>query len=72
MHVLFNDIETENNSDENSENRFQQYLQTLSKDELTDLVEKFAPDRVRTEVKNKFADVCSVKNVFRKVEQKKT
>ena len=64
------EIETESTGNENTENRFQQYLQSLSKDELMALVEKFAPDRFRTEVNNKFADAGSAHNVFRKVEQK--
>ena len=64
------EIETEENSVEDTGNRFQDYLQTLSKDELVILVEKYAPDHFRTEVKNKFADAGSAHNVFRKVEQK--
>jgi uncharacterized Zn finger protein len=64
------DVEMDNNVEEDSGNLFQQYLQTLSKEELVDLVEKFAPDRFRTEVKNKFANAGSAHNTFRKVEQK--
>ena len=42
------EIEIENNSDEDSGNRFHEYLQSLSKDELVALVEKFAPAPFRT------------------------
>ena len=64
------EIETENISGEDTGSRFQQYLQSLSKEELMALVEKFAPDRFRTEVNNKFADAGSAQSIFRKVEQK--
>ena len=53
------EIETENSDDEDVENRFQQYLQSLSKDELVALVEEYAPERFRTEVKNKFVSAGS-------------
>jgi uncharacterized Zn finger protein len=64
------EIETEDDGVQDVGNQFREYLQTLSKDELVTLVEKFAPDRFRTEVKNKFADPSSAQNVFRKAEQK--
>lgn len=64
------EIETEDNSDEDTGNKFQQYLQTLSKDELAALVEKYAPDRFRTEVNNRYADAGSAHDIFRKAEQK--
>ncbi|MDR0796146.1 MAG: SWIM zinc finger family protein [Tannerella sp.] len=64
------EIEIEENESKEAGDNFQQYLQTLSKDELMALVEKFAPDRFRTEVKNKFTDPGSAQQVFRKVEQK--
>ncbi|MCL1822159.1 MAG: SWIM zinc finger family protein [Prolixibacteraceae bacterium] len=72
LYVIDNDsdVETEDNIEEDTVNLFQQYLQTLSKEELEALVEKFAPDRFRTEVKNKFVNVGSAQNTFRKVEQK--
>ena len=72
LYVIDNDsdVETEDNIEEDTGNLFQQYLQTLSKEELAALVEKFAPDRFRTEVKNKFVNVGSAQNTFRKVEQK--
>ena len=65
------EIETENGDEEEDvENRFQQYLQSLSKDELVALVEKYAPEHFHTEVKNKFVSVGSAQDTFRKVEQK--
>jgi len=73
MLYLSNDdseVETENDENKDSGNLFHQYLQTLSKEELAALVEKFAPAHFRTEVKNKFADAGSAHNTFRKVDQK--
>jgi hypothetical protein len=64
------EIETESDDAEDTENLFHQYLQSLSKDELAALVEKFAPDRFRAEVKNKYAKAGSALTAFRNVEQK--
>ena len=49
---------------------FHQYLQSLSKNELVALVEEFASEQFRTEVKNRFADADSAQKSFHKVEQK--
>ena len=51
-------------------NLFHQYLQNLSKDELIDLVEKFASEKFRTEVENKFANADVAHKTFNKTEQK--
>ena len=64
------EIETEDNSVEETGDRMKEYLQTLTKEELTALVEKFAPERFRTEVNNKYVNADSALNTFRNVEQK--
>jgi len=64
------EIEIENSDGEDVGNRFQQYLQSLSKDELVALVEKYAPEHFRTEIKNKFVSAGYAHDTFRKVEQK--
>ncbi len=46
------------------------YLQSLSKNELVSLVEKYAPERFRTEVNNKYANSSESQKIFHKVEQK--
>ncbi len=46
-----------------------QHLQSLSKGELISLVKKYAPEQFWVEVKNKFSDVSSAQNTFRKVER---
>jgi len=63
------EIETEMNSEEEIENWFQNYLKSLSKEELIILVEKYSPERFRMEVKKKFANAGSAHNIFRKTEQ---
>ena len=61
------DIEPIVNKD--TANMFLQYLQSLSKDELIDLVEKFASEKFRTEVKNKFANADAAHKSFHKAQQ---
>ena len=46
-----------------------QYLQSLSKKELIDLVKKFAPDQFRVEVKNNSSDLSTAQNIFKKTER---
>jgi uncharacterized Zn finger protein len=46
-----------------------QYLLSLSKNELISLVKKFAPEQFWVEVKNKFSDSTSAQNIFKKVER---
>jgi uncharacterized Zn finger protein len=64
------EFEIERMDDGDAENLFHQYLQNLSKDELVALVEKFASEQFRTEVKNRFANANSAQKTFNKVEQK--
>ncbi len=46
-----------------------QYLQSLSKNELIALVKKFAPEQFWIEIKNKFSDNSTAQAAFRKVER---
>ena len=46
-----------------------QYLQSLSKDELIDLVKKYAPKQFWVEIKNTFSNSSSAQTTFRKVER---
>ncbi len=66
------EIELESSDDKDTKSQFHQYLQTLSKDELVALVEKFATAQFRTEVKNKFTNTSTAYETFRKVERKIT
>ncbi len=50
-------------------NETELYLNSLSKDNLIDLVINFAPEQFFVEIKNKFADSSSAQNTFRKVER---
>ncbi|MBN1117294.1 MAG: SWIM zinc finger family protein [Bacteroidales bacterium] len=53
----------------NPETDINQYLQSLSKNELIGLVKKFAPEQFWVEVKNTFSDSSSAQTTFRKVER---
>ena len=64
------EFEVESMDEKNTGNQFQQYLQSLSKNELVALVEKYASEQFRTEVKNKFANTSSAQTTFHNVEQK--
>jgi hypothetical protein len=46
-----------------------QYLQSLSKDELIGLVKQYAPEQFWVEVKNTFSDSTDAQTTFRKVER---
>ena len=50
-------------------NLFVWYLHSLSKDELVALVDKFASEQFRTEVKNRFANADKAQKTFHEVEQ---
>ncbi len=71
LYVIDNESEIKiaGNGDKNTGNQFHQYVQTLSKDELVAMVEKFAPGQFRTEVKNRFANAGEANETFRKVER---
>ena len=72
LYVADYDSEVEIENDENeyiNEDMFYEYLQTLSKKELVDLVKKFAPDVFRIEIKNKFANADYAKNTLQKVKK---
>ena len=60
-------IEPDDNKD--AGNVFYRYLQSLSTDELVALVDKFASEQFRTEVKNRFANASKALKTFHKVEQ---
>ncbi|MGV8091376.1 MAG: SWIM zinc finger domain-containing protein [Mangrovibacterium sp.] len=47
-----------------------EYLQSLSKEELISLVRKYAPEQFWVEVKNKFSDSTSAMSTFKRVERK--
>jgi uncharacterized Zn finger protein len=64
------EFEIESVSDKDTGKLFYEYLQSLSKNELIVLVEKFASEQFRTEVKNKFSNADSAQKTFHKVEQK--
>ena len=64
------EFEIEHADNKDAGNMFYQYLQSLSKDELVALVEKFASEQFRTEVKNRFANAGSAQKTFRNAEQK--
>jgi hypothetical protein len=64
------ELEIEHIDDKDTKNYLYQYLQSLSKNELVALVEKFASEKFRTEVKNKFVNAGSAQKSFHKVEQK--
>jgi hypothetical protein len=53
----------------NSGTDINQYLQSLSNNELIGLVKKYAPEQFWVEIKNKFSDSSSAQNIFKKVER---
>ena len=64
------EVEIENTGNDDNEYLFNEYLQTLSKEELVDLVERFASETFRIEIKNKFANNDHAQNTLRNVEKK--
>ena len=72
LYAVDNDteLEIERVDEKDAENLFHQYVQSLSKDELMALVEKFATSQFRTEIKNRFANAGTAQKDFQKVERK--
>jgi len=62
--------ELEELKEEFSQDKFQDYLASLSKNELRELVLKFAPQSFKTEIKNSYLEIDQAKKLFEKTAQK--
>jgi|GEM_PF-2752519 len=54
---------------DNTKESIHEYLQSLSKNELISLVEKYAPEQFFTAISNKFADTGTAQHIFGKIER---
>ena len=70
LYAINNLAEIDIPAPEKNKKSIQSHLQSLSKNELIALVEKYAPKEFFTTISNQFADTGSAQQIFRKVELK--